>query len=380
MVAMFQIDDDELYSSGTVKKICHEMVFFSVLLMISEAYRRIVRMRAPGSLLHKYVFICSLVLSWYTVSITLILFNKWVLSAKLEVPSFYTETHMCVKGLLAIAYFVCVRRESLPSVSSWQLLGLSLAGTFASLDIMFSNFSFEIISTSFYTFLKSASLIFVLVFGVITTVEPPSFSIASTVVLVSIGTFLMAYGEENFDSRGMLLVLASEVFAALRWIVTQVIVQERNVDAMTAVLYMSPASTLSLLPIVVCREMNAISNLPDKMWEMGPLRFCAMFAFPGFLSFLLLLLEVQLVVETSSLTLTIFGNLKSLVTIIFAIAVFGDEVSINQWCGMLVAFTGMLGYSHARGEWLASDAVAKLKELLFSDCKGGPEESTRLMP
>merc|ERR1719343_418262 len=82
--------------------------------------------------------------------------------------------------------------------------------------------------------------------------------------------------------------------------------------------------------------------------------------FPGFLSFILLLVEVQLVKETSSLTLSVFGNLKSVVTIIFAIVVFGEKASWLQGFGLLVALSGMFAYSQVKNKHVALDALAVL--------------------
>jgi len=312
--------------------------------------------------LQKAFWVGSLVLAWYSVSVTLILFNKWVLTAGLQCPLFYTTSHMCLKGLLAMVYYMVVQGQNLPAISGRLFVGLSLVGAFAALDIACSNLSLITITTSFYTFLKSSSLIFVLILGVITLVEPISVPIVTTVLLVSVGMFLMAYGEEAMEWRGAALVLASEVFAALRWIVTQVLVQQHEVSAMAAVLYMSPAATLTLVPLAMVREPDALHEVSKLVQEHGWPMVACVFFFPGVLSFLLLLVEVQLVVETSSLTLTVFGNLKSVATVLFAVAVFGDKVSVIQWAGMLVAFIGMLAYSHARGEWLATSALDKMKE------------------
>jgi len=231
---------------------------------------------------------------------------------------------------------------------------------------MCSNLSLVTISTSFYTFLKSSSLIFVLIVGVITFVEPLSANIVSTVTLVAVGMFLMSYGELHFAVAGAALVIASEVFAAFRWIVTQMLVQDGNLDAMTAVLYMAPASALTLVPIVAARELQDVRDIPAWMHEQGGFARLSLlfFIFPGILAFLLLVIEVQLVMETSSLTMTIFGNLKSVITVLFAMAVFGDHVTVLQWVGMLVVCVGMLGYSQARGEWLAEDALGKMKDIM----------------
>mmetsp|Transcript_53257 Transcript_53257/g.95580 ORF Transcript_53257/g.95580 Transcript_53257/m.95580 type:complete len:400 (-) Transcript_53257:56-1255(-) len=348
--------------TDTVHKILLEMMFFIALLVICELNRYVLQRRGASQNLLKALLVCSLVLGWYAVSVTLILFNKWVLTAGLTCPTFYTDSHMCLKGLLALAYYVVASGEAIPRLPAKLFLGLSLAGAFASLDIMCSNLSLLSISTSLYTLFKSCSLMFVLVFGVITFVEPISVPIVTTVTLVSVGMFLMLDTDTAFNATGIGLVLSSEVFAALRWIVTQVLVQH-EVSAMAAVLYMSPAATLTLVPVWIVREPHVFQEVSGMVQENGWLLSAGIFFFPGVLSFLLLLIEVQLVVETSSLTLTAFGSLKSVVTVLFAVAVFGDTVSPIQWAGMLVACIGLLTYSHARGggDFLGVPALHQMK-------------------
>eukprot|EP00416_Gambierdiscus_australes_P004443 CAMPEP_0171122820 /NCGR_PEP_ID=MMETSP0766_2-20121228/105860_1 /TAXON_ID=439317 /ORGANISM="Gambierdiscus australes, Strain CAWD 149" /LENGTH=178 /DNA_ID=CAMNT_0011585671 /DNA_START=33 /DNA_END=567 /DNA_ORIENTATION=+ len=131
---------------------------------------------------------------------------------------------------------------------------------------------------------------------------------------------------------------------------------------MTAVLYMSPAAVLICVPFVLLLERYNIADFFRNVENAVSL--VGLVLFPGFLAFLLLLVEVQLVKETSSLTLTVFGNLKSVVTILFSVLVFHERTSLLQWCGLVVALTGMLAYSHARGEWVASETFDKIKTLL----------------
>mmetsp|Transcript_52084 Transcript_52084/g.121103 ORF Transcript_52084/g.121103 Transcript_52084/m.121103 type:complete len:377 (+) Transcript_52084:88-1218(+) len=369
----------------TLAKILSEMLLFLGLLVANEACRWVLKRRAPNARLLQHSFwVCSLVLGWFTVSITLILYNKWVITswgpAGIRCPIFYTSNHMLLKGMFAGCYFQLFQRRSPPKVSWQAFLGLSFAGAFASLDILTSNMSYIYISASFYTFLKSSSLVFVLFFALVCCLEPCSVSTISTVVLVSTGMFLSSYGEPEFNTIGLILVVTSEVFAALRWIVTQIMLQDDSIDAMTAVLYMSPAAVLTCVPCVVARERHDLAAFFQDAQNSASL--VALFLFPGFLAFLLLLLEVQLVKETSSLTLTVFGNLKSVSTILFSVVVFHEQTSVLQWCGLLIALTGMLAYSHSRGEWVASETFDGFKWAFGGKIKGDSpvHEKTPLSP
>eukprot|EP00930_Biecheleria_cincta_P048326 TRINITY_DN33656_c0_g1_i1.p2 TRINITY_DN33656_c0_g1~~TRINITY_DN33656_c0_g1_i1.p2 ORF type:complete len:230 (+),score=27.52 TRINITY_DN33656_c0_g1_i1:790-1479(+) len=108
---------------------------------------------------------------------------------------------------------------------------------------------------------------------------------------------------------------------------------------------MSPAATLTLLPVAIARERNELATL----WQIDvAAQYFLVVLFPGFLAFLLLLVEVQLVKVTSGLTMGVFGNLKTVVTIMFAILVFHEEASPLQWCGLVVALFGMFAYSYVK--------------------------------
>lgn len=365
-------DGDGLY------KILTEMGFFLSLLLICEVVRWSVKRgylksdRQYGRIL----WICSLVLCWFTVSITLILWNKWVMDewndAGYRFPVFYTMTHMFLKGCFAVSFFVCTQGSafSLPRVRWSSIVGLSVAGSMTALDVVASNLSLLYISASYYTFLKSSALMFYLVLALIFRVEPLSVPVLSCVAFVCLGMFMMSYGETDFDWTGFILVVSSEVFAAVRWIVTQIMLQSEGVESMTAVLYMSPASFLTLFPCIMTSERSDVQAAYTDM-DNG-FAFLAFICLPGFLAFILLLAEVQLVRETSGLTLTVFGNLKSVCTILFAILVFGERTQLMQWFGLGIAVIGMLAYSRAKdvgptfGEM---EGLADSTELICEDGK-----------
>jgi len=66
---------------------------------------------------------------------------------------------------------------------------------------------------------------------------------------------------------------------------------------------------------------------------------------PGLLAMATLLLEMVLVKQTSGLTLSVLGNLKSILTIMIAIAVFHETATLIQCCGLVIALSGVFGYS-----------------------------------
>jgi len=329
-------------------RILGELAFFLGLVIISEVSRQVARRQCPDNPIVTALLICSLALGWYSTSITLVLLNKWVMSswmgAGLHFPIFYTMTHMVLKGVFAIVYLVFVRCQDLPP-TNWRVIKTASGiGVLVGLDVVASNLSFQYITVTFYVMVKASALIWILVFGSLANLEACSPQIVLTVFIISSGIFFSTYGEADFSGTGFGLVLASEIFAAARWVGTQALMNDSEIDSVTAVLYMSPGSTLSLLPLVLARERAEVAVL--LAGGRQTLNYAVLVLVPSFLAFALLILEVKLVKETSSLTLAVLGNLKSIMTILFAIVVFRETATPIQWCGVSLGTFGMLWYTY----------------------------------
>lgn len=341
----------ERLSGDGIYGILLEMGFLASLFLCSEIVRRVLPSNAKR--LNYIAWVCTLVLGWYTVSVTLVLFNKWVLGLwekkGLNITILYTNIHMIFKGLLAAmySYFYGIW----PAMRSRKvMIVLTVAGGLAALDIVASNLSLTYISTSFYTFLKSASMVFIFVGGIVAGIEELSTALFFPIALVVLGMMFATAGETAFNLTGFSYVMASEVFAAARWIVLQVVLNaERDLTTMSCVLFMAPGSSLVLAPFAIVFEGHQCLSVFEKSGDWPLL--ASLMIFPGVMAFILLLVEVQLLRETSGLTMTVFGTLKTVVTILFAIAVFGDSTSSLQWGGLIIAIIGLILYSYSRGEW-----------------------------
>eukprot|EP00434_Breviolum_minutum_P015763 symbB.v1.2.013888.t1/scaffold997.1/size145858/7 len=246
-----------------VAKILQELLFFVGLVALSECLRRLLRRAKPESRVVEALLICSLVLGWYSVSITLVLLNKWVMTSwegGLPFPLFYTMSHMMLKGCFALLYLL-LSCQPLQLPRRGPCCGASLVGLMTALDVAASNMSFLFITVAFYTMLKSASLIFILVLGLLLQMEQCSLGIAGTVLLIAFGIFITSYGETEFNATGFWLVIGSELCAAVRWLATQKTLHSSGLSAMQTVLFMSPASSVTLAPIVAVRERHELKFL-----------------------------------------------------------------------------------------------------------------------
>ena len=205
-----------------------------------------------------------LVVMWYTMSTALNIYNKKVIGHKYGVlggepfplPMLMSAVQFAMQHVLARSLHglgirrqiraspaesqphtvarllcsstgraVCVAEEPF-SWATWKRTVLP-NGVATGLDIALSNASYAFITLSFYTMCKSSSPLFLLLFAFIWGIEKPSWELAGTVSIISMGLLMLVAGEVEFDIRGFLLVITAACMSGLRWTITQVLLQVR---------------------------------------------------------------------------------------------------------------------------------------------------------
>jgi len=207
-----------------------------LLLVAANVLQRRIRTEShpwhPGL---RYVRISKYVLSWYIISISFTLCNKWVLrywhGDGFPFPMFVTACHMTIK--FCLTRFInrcCTRPERRVRPLPWHtyLRGPIPIGMCTAVDVAFSNLSFMFISVTFYTILKSGALIWILVWAVIMRLEPLTGEIVAICALVSMGVSLASYGEASFSLVGFILVTAACASSGLRWALTQIMLEGKG--------------------------------------------------------------------------------------------------------------------------------------------------------
>eukprot|EP00941_MAST-03F_sp_MAST-3F-sp1_P003700 g3700.t1 len=254
----------------------------------------------------------------------------------------------------------------------------------------------------------------------------PLIAVVSLVVSgVSISVYAREEIEENIESEGeelekstpfllfgSFLVLVATACAAFRWNLTQVLVESSNVidsndfgdsesdlteeeyseeenqdgecksgsssyrystvqklDTLNVVFYIAPASVICLLPFFILLEFPKLMkmllfseeennlNVPLVLAEIGAVTLIG-----GVCAFLLLLIEVHLVRKTSSLTLSMFGIFKTVLQLLSAMVIFGDQLTLLSFIGLTVALLGILWY-----ELKLNNDTERLEELSRRD-------------
>ncbi len=398
--------------------------------------------------------IAKYVLTWYIISISFTLCNKWVLrywhGDGFPFPVFVTSVHMTTK--FCLTRFLnrwCTPVEKRVRPLPWRtyVRGPVPIGVCTAVDVAFSNLSFLFISVTFYTILKSGAILWVLVWATLMRLEPLTWEIVAICALVSTGVSLASYGEASFSWVGFILVTAACASSGLRWALTQIMLEGKggggesshrpslvnqdhvdgedghghdhssnvvssttltgesghrrrlnsssssssssssgrrahlgpSVELQDPVLdasdlsssaaamarpsplavppppihhprpfeilyYVTPASALSCVTVFVLVELQSCVASPVFQDPALLCQLLTILLMGGMISFLLVLSEVKLVKISSSLTMSMFGAVKEIITVAISMIVFHDDVSFLNISGLLIAILGAVWY------------------------------------
>ncbi|KAK3674591.1 hypothetical protein LTR78_005677 [Recurvomyces mirabilis] len=348
-----------------------------------------------SSMLRTTVINSLLIALWYSFSISISVYNKWMFSKEnldFHYPLFTTSLHMIVQFVLAAAVLFFVpafrpRREDgsdglkrpdpsqpkpQPLMTKWFYFSrIGPCGTATALDIGLGNFSLRFISLTFYTMCKSSVLAFVLVFAFLFRLETPTWKLCAIILVMTAGVVMMVAGETAFNVAGFALVMSASFCSGFRWSMTQILLLRNRATSnpFSSIFFVSPVMFVVLFVLALPIEgpagiIEGMRQLGEaKGWLMGTL----IMLFPGCLAFLMVAAEFTLLKRTSVVTLSVCGIFKEVLTISAASAVFGDSLSPINISGLVVTIASIAAYNYLKYSNMAKKARKEVHEALADD-------------
>eukprot|EP00051_Salpingoeca_urceolata_P029966 m.491581 g.491581 ORF g.491581 m.491581 type:complete len:373 (-) comp30349_c0_seq1:147-1265(-) len=312
----------------------------------------------PESLTAAAARIIVLVLLWYTFSIGITFYNKWLFKIHgFHFPLSTTVVHMLTT--FGMAHVVRLYREyhgsPRPIVSrrDW-MFRVAPAGIAGALDIGLSNMSLIWVSLPLYTMCKSTLVVWLLLFAFCLRLEQPSVPLFGVILTICGGLMLFEAKEEvSFHSKGFILVMLAAVTGGLRWVLTQLVLHKEGLGLthpVDTVFYVAPAMALTLFPFALAleaRELVAAKQFDGTfkllMVTIGTVLFGAV------LAFCLTFSEFLLVSKTSGVTLSVAGIFKELCTIALSVMILPDShLSKLNVAGLSLSLVGIAGYNYIK--------------------------------
>lgn len=345
-----------------------------------------------ASLLKNIIINTILVALWYTFSISISVYNKWMFSdtgkgLDFHFPLFVTSIHMLVQFSLAslVLFFIPKFRPNYspepdeaayhqldgnesegtdskgpPSSRNQQSLmtkwfyftRISPCGAATALDIGLGNFSLRFITLTFYTMCKSSVLAFVLLFAFLFRLESPTWRLCLIIFFMTVGVVMMVTGEAAFEVRGFILVMSASFCSGFRWSLTQILLLRNKATSnpFSSIFFLTPVMfvVLFLLALPAERPAAIIAGIKDLAHNQGGFKSFLLILFPGTLAFAMVSAEFALLQRSSVVTLSVCGIFKEVLTISAAGIVFGDELSPINVSGLVVTIASIAAYNYLK--------------------------------
>ncbi|KAK9331964.1 triose-phosphate transporter family-domain-containing protein [Lipomyces starkeyi] len=316
------------------------------------------RLESTNTILLKTIAINTIfILLWYSFSLSLSLYNKWMFSEghfDFRFPLFATSMHMVTQTILAgLVLLLLPRLRPKPEARmSWRvyLLHVGSCGIATGADIGLGNMSLRFITLGFYTMVKSSNLVFVLLFAFIFRLERPTIQLISIIAVMTVGVIMMVASESQFVLIGFILVLIAAALSGFRWSLTQILLKrnEATSNPFSTIFYLAPVMCVTLIALAIPIE-GLDSFLSSTIWkeESWYVWFLILVA-PGVIAFLMTAAEFFLLHRTNVVTLSIVGIFKEVVTIGTSAGVYGDKLTAVNLSGLVVTLIAIALYNYIR--------------------------------
>ncbi|KAH3680446.1 hypothetical protein WICPIJ_008275 [Wickerhamomyces pijperi] len=347
---------------------------------------------------HRYFKVGVAILGWYVFSLTISIYNNWMFDKKslnLPFPILITSFHQLI--LSGLSYLTLYLKPSLYGSdyqerskkkfdSRYFITRLFPCSLSSALDVGAANMSLRYIPLSIYTMIKSSSIAFVLLFGILTKLEKFSWNLLSIVVIMSIGVTLMAQKDHHASNSeegetktvgdylfGSLLVVFSAMMSGLRWVLTQLLIiksdeglnnrdsegsdddqlegkakKRAKTHPVVTISQLAP-SMFAVLFVVGAFVEGLEAFISNDIWHKNSLihNFVLLLS-PGVLVFFMTFFEFTILSLSHVLTLSIFGILKEVLTILLSVLIFKDHLSGVNLIGLGISLVDIIWYNYFR--------------------------------
>jgi solute carrier family 35 protein C2 len=309
------------------------------------------RMSAPKS---SYVAVSAAILAWYVLGSLLMSSNKVLFDLlHLDIPLLATFIHF---SITAFALVIIRARWSdlIPQASitrSEYMRWIVPVAITTALDVGLSNMAYSYLPISVMTVLKSSSVVCIYTTGVVWGVEQFRWTVGlvCAVIAASIAFATPGFaGDEGLtDSKfvsGVIIVCVAVISLSIRWVLVQSLT--KRYSPLQLLYLIQPTSALILLPFAAVLEIN--SKLFDMLSSSSLWLPILLVLGSAILAMCLLMTEYRIVHMTSSLTLSIAGIGKEILTLSLSMLIFDESFSLRQVIAISISIIGIFVYAILR--------------------------------
>lgn len=314
---------------------------------------------------------------WITLSSSIIIFNKWILTtAKFEFPLFLTTWHQ-VFGTIMTQYMArCTKtldsRHKVPMTTRTYIRAIVPIGVMFSMTLICGNLAYLTLSVSFIQMLKATTAVAVLLATWAFGIAPPNMKVLGNVGIIVLGVVIASFGEIKFEFWGFVFQIGGIVTEALRLVMVQRLLSSGDfkMDPLVSLYYYAPACAVTNAIFTFFIEGPRLTM--NDIYALGPMVLLA----NALVAFFLNVSSVLLIGQTSAVVLTMSGILKDILLVFASMLIFHDPVTGQQFFGYSLALVGLVYYKLGaeKMQSMATDA-----RLSFADYRQKNPARTKLL-
>lgn len=323
------------------------------------------------------VYICSVVATYWAVSISMVYLNKILMSndtISIPAPLFITWYQCVITSIICWFAGLCGDRAhnqisysrlntvelgdpTVPAKPSFltqfpkatyqmstavQIFPLSLI--FVGM-ITFNNFCLKYVEVSFYNVARSLTIVFNVIFSWLLLGIPSNPKTMACLFIVVGGFAIGIQGETNFSYIGTACGLISSLFVSLNSIFTKKVLPIVGDNHWRLTWYNNVNASIIVAPLVYCFEADFVFAHFNQL--KSPVFWSAMTT-AGVFGFCIGIVTVLQIKATSPLSHNFSGTAKAGVQSMMAFYIWGNEPTVKGVFGIFAVLSGSLLYTYAK--------------------------------
>lgn len=288
-------------------------------------------------------------LAYLTAASSIILLNKHVLSVtpfhfSIALSSLGVLFGWVTSVVLVQTGIVSLEKHKDITFMSWVKTVLPI-GFFTGVTLACGNMAYFYLSLSFLQMTKALSPVCLFFILWITGLDRFHMKVFLSILVIVVGTAVAAYAEVHFTWIGIALIFVAEFFEAIKSACFQFLLANKSFTMWEGMYFVSPASLIFLGILIAVLEWQPMVD--ENAWgqvQEHPLMFIA----AGTLGFGVNYCSLGVIKHAGSLTLKVLAQMKSIIIILFGIAIYHDIVSLQTALGYATAIIGFGFYNWAK--------------------------------
>lgn len=309
---------------------------------------------------NSYVYISSVILAYWVVSISMVYMNKALVSneeASIPAPLFVTWFQCLMTCVICVTLGTLgdITRSSgeisflnefplvnFDYVTALKVLPLSLV--FVGM-IALNNLCLQMVHVSFYNVARCLSLVFNVIFSYLLLGKTTNAATNGTLVVVITGFICGIDGELGLTISGVITGVVASIFVALNIIYTAKTLPLVDGDKSQLMFYNNFNALFLFIPLLVLFELDVIIAHKERLTSTF---FWTCMILAGFMGFAIGLVTVMQVKATSPLTHNISGSVKAAFQSLLAFYVWGNKCTVLGIIGIFLVIMGSGLYTCAQ--------------------------------